>query len=477
MAYIHFTDEQKQRANSVDLVDFLQRQGEQLIRSGREWRWKRFDSVTVRSNEWFRHSRKEGGHAIDFVQQFFDLSFPEAVTLLLGGESGVEWNQTSKSAPALRKDFALPEANPDMRRVFAYLIKQRFIDRDVLSHFAHEKLVYEDKEYHNAVFVGLDEKGVARHAHKRGTYTQGEPYKGNVEGSDPKYSFHWIGESDVLHVFEAPVDMLSFITLNRSDWKRHSYATLDCVSEHAMLRQLELNPHLKSVVLCMDHDEAGIEATGRLKEILSGKGYTDISVMQSQYKDWNEDLKIKNGVSPIPAQEHPKLALLPEVVAELHDLCKVLSTQKDLDSFLLECSEVMVPFLVSSKTAAENEEAVRECLQCMAAGSIAAMHKQFHQMERPVTMEQLIQKLQHSYRPHEDRGWLRTKAEELRQDVTDITRQAKVPDIRTLEDREKLLSSYNRLALDCIKALLFVELEMPKMLPAQEQASNFIMAM
>lgn len=71
MAYIHFTDEQKQRANSVDLVDFLQRQGEQLIRSGREWRWKRFDSVTVRGNEWFRHSRKEGGHAIDFVQQFF----------------------------------------------------------------------------------------------------------------------------------------------------------------------------------------------------------------------------------------------------------------------------------------------------------------------------------------------------------------------------------------------------------------------
>jgi hypothetical protein len=477
MTYIHFTDEQKQRANSVDLVDFLQRQGEHLIRSGREWRWKRFDSVTVRGNEWFRHSRKEGGHAIDFVQQFFGLSFPEAVTLLLGGESGVEWNQTSKSAPAPRKDFKLPEANPDMRRVFAYLIKQRFIDRDVLSHFAHKKLVYEDKEYHNAVFVGLDEKGVARHAHKRGTYTQGEPYKGNVEGSDPKYSFHWIGESDILHVFEAPVDMLSFITLNKNSWQRHSYVTLDGVSEHAMLRQLELNPHLKSVVLCLDHDEAGIEATGRLKEILSGKGYADISVMQSQYKDWNEDLKAKNGVSPIPAQEHPKLALLPEVVAELHDLCKVLSAQKDLDSFLSECSEAVVPFLVSSKTAAENTDAVRECLQCMAAGSLVVMQRKLHQMERPVTMEQLIQKLRESYHPHEDRGWLRTKAEELRQDVTDITRQAKAPGIRTLEDREKLLSSYNRLALDCIKTLLFVELEMPKMLPAREQASNFIMAM
>jgi hypothetical protein len=95
----------------------------------------------------------------------------------------------------------------------------------------------------------------------------------------------------------------------------------------------------------------------------------------------------------------------------------------------------------------------------------------------PVTTEWLLQKLQDSYRPHEDRGWLRTKAEQIRQDVSDIGRQLQTPGIRTQVDKEKLLSSYQRLALDCVKALLFVELEMPKLLPAQEQASNFIMAM
>jgi hypothetical protein len=477
LAYIHFTDEQKQQANSVDLMDFLQRQGEQLIRSGREWRWKRHDSVTVRGNQWFRHSRKEGGHAIDFVQQFYDMSFPEAVNYLLGEDCGVEWNQTVKSAPAPRKEFALPEANYDMRRVFAYLIKQRFIDRDVLSHFAHHKLIYEDKEYHNAVFVGLDENSVPRHAHKRGTYTQGEPYKGNVEGSDPKYSFHWIGESGVLYVFEAPVDMLSFITLNKKDWQRHSYVTLDGVSEHAMLRQLELNPHLKSVVLCLDHDEAGIEATGRLKDILTENGYADIFVKQSRFKDWNEDLKAGNGVSPIPAQEHPKLELLPKVADELHDLCKALATHKDTDSFLAECAEAVEPLLVSGKTAMENADAVRECLQCMAAGSIIAMHSQLRQMEQPAKLEQLIQKLRDSYRPHEDRGWLRTKAEQLCQDVTEICRQLHAPGIRTLADKEKLMSSYQRLALDCVKTMMFVEQELPSMLPAQEQAVNISMTM
>ena len=483
MAYIHFTDEQKQRANSVDLVDFLQRQGEQLTRSGREWRWKRHDSVTVRGSQWFRHSRKEGGHAIDFVQQFFDMSFPDAVTLLLGAESGVEWNQTAKSAPPPKKDFALPKANPDMRRVFAYIIKQRFIDREVLSHFAHEKLIYEDKEYHNAVFVGLDENGVARHAHKRGTYTQGDPYKGNVEGSDPKYSFHWIGKSNTLYVFEAPVDMLSFITLHLKDWKQHSYVTLDGVSEHAMLQQLKLNPYLKNIVLCLDHDEAGIEAIGRLKSILVEQGYYDpaymeIPVLQSQFKDWNEDLKAKHGITPIPAQEHPKLELLPKVCIELLTVCESLQDFKDPDSIIQEYHRRLKPLVESGKVAAVNYGIVKRYLQCIAAGSLMAIQKQYLQMERPVTMEQLISKLQNSYRPHEDRGWLRTKAEDIRLDVSDIDRQVHSEGIRTLEDSKKILSSYLRLSLNCVKTQLFVELEAPISLPVEEEtASNFTMSM
>ena len=128
------------------------------------------------------------------------------------------------------------------------------------------------KEYHNAVFVGYDENGVPKHAHKRGLYTMGPSYRGNVESSDPAYSFHHIGTNDTLYVFEAPIDMLSNITLCPKGWRQNSYVALDGVAEHAMLRQLALNPHLKRVVLCLDHDEAGIEAAGRLTEILRKRG-------------------------------------------------------------------------------------------------------------------------------------------------------------------------------------------------------------
>jgi hypothetical protein len=37
LPYIHFTDDQKLRAASVNLEEFLKMRGEKLIRSGREW--------------------------------------------------------------------------------------------------------------------------------------------------------------------------------------------------------------------------------------------------------------------------------------------------------------------------------------------------------------------------------------------------------------------------------------------------------
>ena len=198
MPYIHFTEEQKLRANSVDLVEFLRRQGEKLIPSGRDKRLASDHSITVRGNEWYDHAAERGGHAISFVQNFYGLTYPEAVTRLLNGEQGEVYVPAEKKEKGPPKEFALPPANQTLRRVYAYLLQQRHISREVLSTFAQKGLIYESRElsidqtkvYHNAVFVGFDERGVARHAHKRGLYTQGKSYRGNIEGSDPRCSFH-----------------------------------------------------------------------------------------------------------------------------------------------------------------------------------------------------------------------------------------------------------------------------------------------
>ena len=292
--YIYFTDEQKERANSVDLVDFLQRQGEKLLPSGRDKRLARDHSITVRGNSWYDHSAQEGSYAIDLVKRLYNLSFPEAVSLLLGGEQGVEYRQHNKSSePEQRKPFVLPPAHTDMRRVFAYLIKQRCISREVLSEFAREKLLFEDAEYHNAVFVGFDENGIARHAHKKSTAT-GSSFRINVEGSHPAYSFHYISKNPCPHplfVFEAPIDLLSYISLHPQNWKQNSYVALNGVSEQPVLKLLELYPNLQRVTLCLDNDEAGRKAASRIHRTLQ-QGFEDVVYDISVRKDWNDDLKV-----------------------------------------------------------------------------------------------------------------------------------------------------------------------------------------
>ena len=116
--YTHFTDEQKQRANSVDLTVFLKMQGETLLPSGREKRLQSNHSITVRGNEWFDHATKEGGLAIDFVQNYYGKSFPDAVMMLLNGEQGAPYAM-AKDQVESRKPFSLPPSNNDMRRVSA----------------------------------------------------------------------------------------------------------------------------------------------------------------------------------------------------------------------------------------------------------------------------------------------------------------------------------------------------------------------
>lgn len=119
-SYIHFTEEQKQRAAAVDLEEFLRCRGEKLLSSGREKRLASDHSVTVRGNEWYDHAEERGGHAVSFVQRFYGLSYPDAVTMLLDGELGTAYPSAGERTEEPAKPFALPPANKDMCRVFAY---------------------------------------------------------------------------------------------------------------------------------------------------------------------------------------------------------------------------------------------------------------------------------------------------------------------------------------------------------------------
>ena len=288
MPYIHFTDDQKRQANLVDLTEFLRRRGEPLIQSGRELRMGSNHSVTVRGNEWYDHAAEKGGGPVSFLKEFYGMDYQQAVLALLEQDGG-SLPQIRAPNEKVKKSFELPPANGENRRMFAYLLKHRHLDRNVVATFAKQGLLYEDQKYHNVVFVGRDADGAARHAHKRSTNSQGKTFRMTVEGSDFRYAFNWPGKGRDLLVFEAPIDMLSFISMHPERWERHSYVALCGTSSQAMLGMLERNPQIQAVHLALDNDQAGQQASRRLAGIVREQGLT-VDALVSIFKDWNNDL-------------------------------------------------------------------------------------------------------------------------------------------------------------------------------------------
>lgn len=477
MPYIEFTEDQKHRAASVDLEAFLLSQGEKLLSSGREKRLASNHSVTVRGNEWFDHATKEGGGPISFVQKFYDLSYPEAMTRLLNGEQG-----EIRSAPPKQKEkkpFQLPPRNDTMRHVYAYLLKHRLISRPVLDSFVHAGLIYEsrekpkgsDREYHNAVFVGRDSSGTPRHAHIRSPNSIGPTFRINVESCDPRYSFHHTGTSDRLYVFEAPIDMLSFLTLYQKDWQSHSYASLCGTSEHAMLWMLEQNPNVRNVLLCLDHDEAGIEANGRLTEILREHGYTNVTVLQPEFKDWNEDLKAAHGLAALPAEEHPQLIVAPDVcqfIGEKSETVKLDSLEKDF-SRLLQFYPEHLHWGRFGKA--------MECMDQASALALAAYGRELRQLGEPVSSEELAQRMCSRIQPHQNRSVLKNRHRELALKVQAVLAKVNTPGVRSSEDKQQMAEAWLDLAVDFAKVSVKYEAEELKKWQKAQQESKSDLAM
>lgn len=282
-----FSDEQLQRASGIDIAAMLQGQGEKLKKQGRVYRWMRYDSTVIDRNRWYRHSREIGGGPIQFMQHFYGMDFVEAVKYLLDGEEGAEFVQASRT-PEPKLPFTPPKLSKNMHRTFAYLIKTRKIDADIVQHFVNEKKILETEEYHNTAFCGYDEKGEMKQMHLRSTLP-GNRFFMDIDGSDKQYYFRHIGTNSDVYVFEAPIDMLSYITMNKENWQESSYVCLGGVAIDALKNILSTNEQISKVYMCVDRDDAGDKTVKRIGDELNEMGYEWERIFPEN-KDWNEDL-------------------------------------------------------------------------------------------------------------------------------------------------------------------------------------------
>ena len=295
-----YTQAQIDKANAVDLEKFLRAQGETLVRSGKEYRWKAHDSLTVCGNKWFRHSQSKGGYPVDFVMEFYGKSFPEAVQMLTGepGEAQPE------ADPAPSPAFRLPLRNVTNANILNYLTQERKLSPSLVNFFIAAGDIYEDAAHHNVVFVGRDADGHPRYASSRGIH---EKFRQDAAGAEKAFGFAHRGTDKQLLVFEAPIDLLSFIELFPKNWQQHNYLSLGGVSAKALQQFLSERPDMERVFLCLDADKAGEDACKRLAGLLPDT--VSVTRIQPCMKDWNDVLVHR---AEIPNRNYFKSIVLKE---------------------------------------------------------------------------------------------------------------------------------------------------------------------
>lgn len=288
-----FTDEQIERANRVDVVEYARSNGLEIQKSGQWYKAKHMGGLyfNKNANTWHWETQDCGGTgAISLCMKLEDLEWKDAVRRLLGEEMAAirhpdEW----VPAEEVKREFVLPEKADNFRHVYAYLCKTRGIEKSIVDQVVKQGLLYENTQK-SCVFVGQDAEGIPRHASVRSTNTIGNVFKQDVPGSQKMYSFSLSGDSGILNVFEAPIDVLSYMSLQKLHGidSRDSFLSLGGVSDKALEYFLSTHDNIHHIRVCSDHDEAGEGCANRIYK--RWKEEYKVTRHRPKLKDFNEDL-------------------------------------------------------------------------------------------------------------------------------------------------------------------------------------------
>ena len=293
-------------AKRIDLLTYLQNyEPDELVQFSRNtYTTRTHDSLKISNGKWMWWSRGIGGRsALDYLIKVKGMNFLDAV------QTVERLSFTIEPAPCRqnherKKSLVLPKKSYDSTMITNYLLR-RGVDSEIIKYCIKNEFIYESLPHHNLIFVGRDETGKIRHASYRSTNDL--KIKGDVTGSDKRYSFRLTGSNrNEVHVFEGAIDALSYLTLVKlegGDWREKSVLSLSGIyfSENgikgtktppAMERFIFSSPELKRIVLHLDNDKPGRQAALALKNKLS-EPYEVIDAPPPYGKDFNDFLCMK----------------------------------------------------------------------------------------------------------------------------------------------------------------------------------------
>lgn len=279
-----FSDEQVEMANNKDIMEVAKKLGLPLKKERNSYRVPGNGGflITPSKNKFNCFSVTTGGGPIQLVMMVEKISWIKAVAYLLGEEIREVSNKEQISIP--KKEIVIPERNSNYGHMYAYLMKTRKIDKEIIDVFVKEKLLYENT-YHSCVFVGYDNEDKIKHCAIRGTVKE-NAFKGEASGSDKRYAFHRLGVTTTLRVFEAAIDSFSYLSLNHQAMNDH-IVCFCCLAETALVEYLK-NHHIEKIIFQLDNDCWGDDATKTFMEKYQLNYITADERPPKKYKDWNQ---------------------------------------------------------------------------------------------------------------------------------------------------------------------------------------------
>lgn len=291
-----------EKVRTLSAFDYLKNYApDLLVKNGRtDYYHRDHDSLHFSNGKWYWWSQGKGGtSALDYLIIVEGYEFKDACNYL-SDLMNVSAPVTTYYHPKPTKPFELPVKDKNNDLVIHYLCEVRKIDKGIVDDFISKGMIYQSANFKNAVFVGYD-KDKPAYAFKRSIFKN---FKLDHAGSNKAFSFNYTNpDSNMLHVFEAAIDLLSYMTLlkmDEMDYTEFNYLSLAGASDKivakseadipiALKAYLEKNPNIKTIIFHLDNDEVGRGATSKIISILNLK-YRCIDEHPTSYKDVNDEL-------------------------------------------------------------------------------------------------------------------------------------------------------------------------------------------
>ena len=326
-------------ARSRDILDVANELNMELVRDGKDYRWKEHDSLVISpdKNKWNWFSRHQGGDVIALVETIREINFNQAIDYLNDG-TFKEFTAVEREKEPFR--YHLQPYEQDFVEARNYLKVNRGLSDETIDFFLEKGVLAQANAMLNnsvepvVVFKTLTSSGEITGATLQGIEENRDKWPGRgfakniIRNSDGMDGLHVdIGKPNRLIFTESPIDLMSYYEINKDTLQDVRLVSMDGLKEatigrHLAQLQSELSgrplnwtpeqlakglqtaiesqyfadgKHSDMITLAVDNDTAGRTFIEELKA--KGAAVTvDLPELRSgqDKADWNDALKNQN---------------------------------------------------------------------------------------------------------------------------------------------------------------------------------------